>query len=453
MTRSDVKGTAVPRRRAGWIGLWAALVWFGAPYAAPAQSSETQAPAPQVTGSDRTALSAAKTVILLVFEGFSPVLVAAGETPSFDRMREEGAWTHRVVASFPTTRWVNGASLVTGCWPEHHGIVADRFLDPDRGLFEAGPLRDWWTGCEGLAPVAARQGLSVATLGWYGTEAAEVAAEPIETCVGGTERRDADRLASLISLVAQPAVERPRLILARFCTPGYETERYGVDTPEGIAAAERIDGWLGELQATIDQLEEQETDAGIALIVTTDHGMRDVSHLIQLERILRREGVEARVEARGSTALLYLDPGQDPVAIAERLAPYAPFEVLTRDEPPLYAHWGASPRVAPLIVSAFPPYFIENQRTWPLWLRALSYIAPDYLWAEFWRSATSGFVPRTPAMYGLLYAWGAGITVGQEAQAMRVIDIHPTVVELLGVAPGEPLDGRVASSLFQARAQ
>ena len=159
----------MPRRRVCWIGLWAALSWFGAsPHAASAQAPAAQAPV-----GDRAAPSGAKTVILLVFEGFSPVLVAAGETPSFDRMRQEGAWTHRVVASFPTTRWVNGASLATGCWPEHHGIVADRFLDPDRGLFEAGPLRDWWTGCEGLAPLAARQGLSVATLGWYGTEAAE----------------------------------------------------------------------------------------------------------------------------------------------------------------------------------------------------------------------------------------------------------------------------------------
>jgi predicted AlkP superfamily pyrophosphatase or phosphodiesterase len=442
----------VPRWRTGSIGLWAALVWLGTiPPAASAQSPEARVPGAPLGAAAMP--PAAKTVILLVFEGFSPALVAAAETPSFDRMREEGAWTHRVVASFPTTRWVNGASLATGCWPEHHGIVADRFLDPERGLFEAGPLRDWWTGCEALAPVAARQGLAVATLGWYGTEATEVATEPMETCSGATGKRDADRFARLLDVVARPAVERPRLILARFCTPGSESARYGVDTSEGIAAAERIDGWLGELHATIDQLEERESGAGIALIVTTDHGMRDVSHLIQLERILRREGVKARVEARGSTAFLYLDPGQDPAAIAERLAAYAPFEVLDRDEPPIYAHWGSGPRVAPLIVSAFPPYFIENRSAWPLWLRALAYIAPDYLWAELWRSATSGFVPRTPAMYGLLYAWGAGIVAGQEAQAMRVIDIHPTVVELLGIAPGEPLDGRAANSLFRARAQ
>jgi len=402
---------------------------------------------------------AEKTVVVLVFSGFSPVLVSASATPAFDRLRVEGSWTHRLVAVFPTTSWVNGASLATGCWPEHHGIVADRFIDPELGLFAGGPLRDWWTGCEGLAPLAVRQGVRVTTYGWYGTMPTATTSEDaegegareaiaVETCDRGSPERDAERFRGLVEQVKASATGRAQLVLARFCTPGYQTARYGVDTPEGAAAAERVDAWLGEL---LDAIDRSDVPESFTLLVTTDHGMRDVSHLIRIERILRREGIAARVEARGSTAQLYLAPGQDAAEVTERLSGYAPFEILKRDELPLYAHWGNGPRLAPLILSAYPPYFVEQKSAWPFWLRALAAIAPDYLWAEYWRAATGGFVPRTPAMYGLVYAWGAGIVAGQEAQAMRVIDIHPTVAHLLGIVPGDPIDGRIANSFFEER--
>ena len=272
--------------------------------------------------------------------------------------------------------------------------------------------------------------------------------DSLERCDGGAPRRDAARLESLIAEIHRPETERSQLVLARFCSPGYQTARSGVDTPRGRAAAEQVDAWLGQLLDAVDQLELNDS---LALVVTTDHGMRDVSHLIRIERILRREGIDARVEARGATAQLYLAPGEDPEDAANRLSDYEYFEVMKRGELPLYAHWGDGPRVAPLIVSAYPPYFLEQRSTWPLWLRAISRIAPDYLWAEYWRAATGGFVPRTPAMYGLLYGWGAGFVRGQEAQALRVIDIHPTVMQLMGLQPGEPVDGRVATSLFEER--
>ena len=430
--------------------LWRAAVGAAALGCAFAAQARAQA-------GDASPADAPKTVVVLVFEGFSPVLLTAGTTPAFDRLRAEGSWTHRLVAVFPTTRWVNGASLATGCWPAHHGIVADRFLDPERGLFAGAPLRDWWTGCQGLASLALAQGVRVATLGWYGTlpiaapepsTGAVARGSEFESCDSGAPTRDVARFGELLEVIGAPAAERPALVLARFCSPGYQTAHSGVDTPESIAAAERVDGWLGELLDAIDRGEDRES---LTLLVTTDHGMRDVSHLIRIERILRREGIEARVEARGSTAQLYLAPGQDPAEVAARLSEYAPFEILERDGLPLYAHWGEGPRLAPLVLSAYPPYFVEQESTWPFWLRALAAIAPDYLWAEYWRAATGGFVPRTPAMYGLLYAWGAGIVAGQEAQAMRTIDVHPTVAHLLGIPPGDPLDGRIATSLFEAR--
>ncbi len=124
--------------------------------------------------------------------------------------------------------------------------------------------------------------------------------------------------------------------------------------------------------------------------------------------------------------------------------------MLHKDALPAYAHLGDSGRVPQLIVSAYPPYFIEAQSRWPYWLRVLAWFAPDHLWASLWRGATNGYVPRIPAMYGLVYAWGSAVEGGREAQALRVIDLHPTIASVLGIAPAETLDGRLSSSLLSA---
>ncbi len=381
-------------------------------------------------------------VVVLLFEGFAPALLsAAPDTPHFDRLRAEGAWTHRLTSVFPTQGWVNGASLATGCWPERHGIISEYFVDPELGPFDREPLRGWLRGCTTLGDLARQQGVAVRRFAWYGLEPGE--AEP-ERCGRGARRRDTARRRAVLEHLRAPdsASTNRELVQARFCAPGDSIRQSGVDTRATAAVVADIDSFVGEVIAALDERS--------VLFIVTDHGMRNVSHLIQLPRILAREEVQATVAAAGSTALLYLPAGDDPEAVGERLSQYTFFEVLYKDALPAYAHLGDGPRVPPLIISAYPPYFIEAQRRWPFWLRALAWIAPDYLWAESWRKATSGFVPRTPAMYGLVYVWGAGVEGGREAQALRMIDLHPTIARVLGIEPGDPLDGAFVPSLLTA---
>jgi hypothetical protein len=54
-------------------------------------------------------------------------------------------------------------------------------------------------------------------------------------------------------------------------------------------------------------------------------------------------------------------------------------------------------------------------------------------------------------MHGIFYAWGAGITPGKEIAQLDIIDVHPTVMSLLGLQPGNPVDGKVVSEIFAAQ--
>ena len=56
-------------------------------------------------------------------------------TPNFDRLKREGAWSRHLVPAFPTISMTNHATFETGCWPEHHGIMSNIFYDPVRGRY------------------------------------------------------------------------------------------------------------------------------------------------------------------------------------------------------------------------------------------------------------------------------------------------------------------------------
>jgi predicted AlkP superfamily phosphohydrolase/phosphomutase len=52
---------------------------------------------------------------------------------------------------------------------------------------------------------------------------------------------------------------------------------------------------------------------------------------------------------------------------------------------------------------------------------------------------------------GAIFAWGAGIAGGPPVTGARDIDVAPTVLALLGIAPTEGMDGRVVSDLLHAQ--
>ncbi len=392
-----------------------------------------------------------QSVVLLVFDGFAPEVVERFETPALDRMRREGAWSHHLVPAFPTISLINGVTLSTGCWPARHGVVTNKFLDPDRGLYDHSPDADWLLGCEHLHQVAERQGVPAAALAWYGAHSetrgplARYVEPPGKVCNELLEPGDRRRADEVVRLLGLPAAERPRLLLAYFCGPDGAEHFTGTASEETRLAVEQSDAIIGRVMEAIEAL----PDAGrFSVIVTTDHGMRDVTHVVNIERILRRHGIDAEPVSTGTTSFLYLaDPTRVDAAF-ERLSRYDEFEVLRPDALPAYARLGNGERLGHLIVSARPPYFIEDLSSWPGWLQWLGRWGPDFLWARISLKASHGYPPDVEGMHGIFYAWGAGIARGRELDRVRNVDVHPTVTHLLGIEPGRPVDGVVERGLL-----
>jgi predicted AlkP superfamily pyrophosphatase or phosphodiesterase len=391
------------------------------------------------------ASAANRTVVVLLFDGWAPALLDGVATPVLDRMRREGAWTHRFVPPFPSISLISGVTISTGCWPEHHGIVTNVFLDPVRGRYDHDRDADWLTGCEHLQQAAERQGVRAAAIDWYGARSATKGDQATYATARTWQAMPDDRAKAdeVVRLLQLPDAERPRLIAAYFKGPDGAAHFQGMDAEATRAAVAASDAAVGVI---LDALAA--APFASALFVTTDHGMRPVRDIVNIRRILYNHGIDAEPVSTGTTSFLYFrDPGTVDAAY-EVLSRYDQFEVIRTSAPPPYMHLGRGPRVPPLIVSARPPYFIEDPKLWPWWVRWLGDYGPEFMWAQMSLKASHGYPPDEDGMPGLLYAWGSGVAKGHEVARVEAIDLHPTVMHLLGISPGAPVDGKIARDIL-----
>lgn len=390
---------------------------------------------------------AARTVVVLVFEGLPSALLEEVDAPAFERMRREGVSTHSLDPVFPTLPVVGGFSLSTGCRPERHGIVSDRFRDPQRGRFDHSRDADWQIGCEGMHEAAERQGVRTAALGWYGGVSKSRGA--LATYVSDEKSApgiplDLERAQEVVRLLALAERERPRLILASFRGPDEAVRARGLDSEAARAAARAADEALGSVLAAIDSLPDRDR---FVLFAVSAEGARPATTMLNLDRVLARRSIAAKAETSGGVALLYLD---DPAAVegAERsLREHPQLEVFRPASPLAWAKLGSGPRAGDLVLAARPSIFIEDGAILPAWARHFARFAPESFWGGFLRGASNGYPPGTPGVAGLLYARGSGIARGRRLDSARVVDLHPTVLDLLLLDPGDPVDGRVLSAI------
>ncbi|MBI3785346.1 MAG: alkaline phosphatase family protein [Deltaproteobacteria bacterium] len=392
-----------------------------------------------------------RTVVVLLFDGFAPSLLKTFPLAALDFMRQEGAWTHHMIPAFPTISLVNQTTISTGCWPEHHGIVTNVFIDPQRGTYDHSHDADWLIGCEHMHQVAERQAVKSAALGWVGRTSSSRG--DLASRVSGEKTfaefpSDEERERQVIGLLMLPDRERPRLILAYFRGPDGTEHFKGMNHPDTRQAVETAGRAIGHIADTI---RSRPWGNRATLIVTTDHGMINTTYNVNVQRILADHAIRARFVSTGSTSFLYFDDPSQIERAARELSGYGEaFDVVRKGVQPEGWHIGSGPRVGDLILSAKPPYFIEDIGRWPCWSQWLGTWGPEFLWARFALKATHGYPPATAGVEGLFYAWGAGIAKGREVSSLHAIDIHPTVMSLLGIAPGNPIDGRVATEFFTA---
>ncbi|MBX3497605.1 MAG: alkaline phosphatase family protein [Parvibaculum sp.] len=391
-----------------------------------------------------SASTADRTVVVALFDGFAPAMVKSTDTPNLDRMQAEGAWSHRLAPVFPSVSLTNHVSFTTGCWPAGHGILSNIFFDPKRGRFDHSYDADWRTGCETMWEAAERQGVVAAALQIAGRGSGTRGKLATHANWPRPHMTDDQVVERAIELLSMKGADRPRLIALYFTGPDGTAHRTGTLSANTLTVVRRSDAIVGKLMKAIRAL-PREREA--TLIVGTDHGMMDVGPLINIARIMNKHEIKGRVAAAGASAYIYLNKNEDAARVERVLKGYgSAFDVYRRGSHPAFAKLGTGPRTGDLLLVAKAPHWIEGPEVFPDYAHMLGVTT---VWPEIFtppvsvQRAAHGYDPATVTqMHGIFYAWGSGVAKGKRLGRIDIVDVHPTVMALLGLKPGKGTQGK-----------
>src|SRR5882672_12847130 len=70
-------------------------------------------------------------LILISIDGFRWDYLQKYDAPTLRQLAASGVHATRLTPSFPSKTFPNHYTIVTGLYPEHHGIVSNWFFDPE----------------------------------------------------------------------------------------------------------------------------------------------------------------------------------------------------------------------------------------------------------------------------------------------------------------------------------
>jgi predicted AlkP superfamily pyrophosphatase or phosphodiesterase len=299
---------------------------------------------------------------------------------------------------------------------------------------------------------AERQGVHAAVFNfvdrWSGTHGK--LASIVNPDVPWKERESDDKIVARgVAELRDNSPNHPRLIALYFPIPDNVAHYNGTTAPKTEEAVRRCDAIVGQLMAAIRALPPGREGT---LVVGTDHGMMDVGPIINVGRLMNEYSIQADQASDAAMALFYLHKGESAARVAKALGGYRyAFDVYTKGHYPAFAHLGSGPRAGDVMLVAKPPYWFVGPEVMPWWGKMLGV---DYFWPVTFvpfvggLKADHGYAPDIVQMHGIFYAWGAGIAHGREIPRLDQIDVHPTVMALLGLKPGHPVDGHVVNSVL-----
>lgn len=362
------------------------------------------------------------TVILISLDGFRHDFL---DRPNAVRLRElatRGVRAERLIPSFPSKTFPNHYSIVTGLYPEHHGIAANVMRDSVLGRFTIGDtpaVRDarWWLG-EPIWVTAEKQGVRSATYFWPGSEAPIGGVRPHWYFRYDDTTARATRVRTVLNWLALPRGEAPRLITVYFADVDTDAHNYGPDSPQADSAIARVDSAVG---AIMDGVAQQGASERVNIVVVSDHGMTEIgaARLIELDDYVSMDSLD--VIDWTPMATIVPKPGrEDYVVRALTGAPH--LTVYRKADIPRRLHYNEGPRVTPVIALAEEGWTITSHAS-KHWMK------PGQTYGAH------GYDNALPTMGAVFVAAGPAFRRDVTVPAFENVHIYSILARVLGLRP------------------
>lgn len=374
-----------------------------------------------------------RTLILISIDGFRWDYPEKAETPNFDFLSKTGVRAKSLVPCFPSKTFPNHYTIVTGLYPENHGIIANNMYDPERKQYfklsneEAIHDPQWWGG-EPIWVTAANQGLKTACYFWPGSETKIKGVLPTYFLNYDGKVPNEERIEQILKWLDLPEDQQPALITTYFSTLDDAGHRYGPDSEEVAQTISYLDSVIGIL---VDGLREKKLLDKVNIIIVSDHGMAQIrpDQVIFLDDYIELEEVDV-VDWNPVAAINPAEGNEE--KIYQRLVNAHPhLKVYRKHEIPDRFHYGKHPVTPKILAIADEGWSIISRKTFEE--------KPYYA-----SGGNHGFDNRLSSMGGIFIARGPAFKSGFKGESFQNIHIYEMMAAILDLQPA-PNDGSLDS--------
>ncbi|XP_056422536.1 ectonucleotide pyrophosphatase/phosphodiesterase family member 1 [Hyla sarda] len=217
-------------------------------------------------------------VILFSLDGFRAEYLQTwgGLLPVISKLKQCGTYTRSLRPVYPSKTFPNHYSIVTGLYPESHGLVDNKMYDPHRNalftLRNAEKFHPSWYQGEPVWITAMKQGLKTASFFWPGSDVKLNGTYPnIYKEYNGSIPFET-RIMSILKWLHLPEDVRPHFYTLYLEEPDSSGHRHSPVSSAVIKALMTVDRIVGML---MDGLKQMNLDKCVHLLLLSDHGMEE----------------------------------------------------------------------------------------------------------------------------------------------------------------------------------
>ncbi|XP_031557015.1 bis(5'-adenosyl)-triphosphatase enpp4-like [Actinia tenebrosa] len=376
-------------------------------------------------------------VLLISYDGFRYDYLEKyrDSLPTLTKIAQAGSKPDYVQNVFPGETLPNHYSIVTGLYPESHGIIANNIYDPVFNASFTMMTNDsrWWDSGEPIWVTNEKQGHKSGNCFWPGYDVKikgqEVSLLPNSSYGKPFAENEnlmpwKDRVDLVVGWFNKS--DPPSFVSLYFEEPDEVGHVHGTNSPQLAKCLSRLDDVTIYLMQSLKKLDVFDR---INFIFTSDHGMIDynTSNYINIDKYVDPESyifwtcgsTKFLITNSSSTTLesLYKD-----FKTAEKETKGL-IKVYKKQKIPEKFHYSHNRRIADIVVMVTPQYILNASKC------GHSTKFPNVTYGAH------GYSPFFPSMHPYLIAYGPAFKQGYRPGVIDILDLYPLMCHILDIKP------------------
>jgi predicted AlkP superfamily pyrophosphatase or phosphodiesterase len=417
--------------------------------------------------------------------------------PNCQFLIEHGSYSKQVKTIYPTITYPVHTSIITGCYPDKHGIFHNHPFQPH---IKNDKYKRWfWYHDEIKAPtlldVARQNNLKVGSIFWPVTGKAKIAynlpeiialpgenqilkilkaGSPLFLLLNELKYRklrkgiEEPNLANFTTKVSCNLIEKkkPQLGLVHLVTVDTFRHNHGTHGKKTLEGLRRLDDSLGEIMNAIGRAEIWDEST---IIVTTDHGQMDCNRYASINAYFIEAGLQswqgeqtitfhAYAQSLGFGAYIHINPELVKTTPEFETKLSKVLEQLKEDQIISYViskeellQKGCSEEFD-FAIESYPNVYITDSiyhqfHQKSMWMNELTENERKQIQHDLYY-ATHGYDNETPGYQNIFFAYGPNVKKNYDIGPMSMVDIAPTVAKLMNLT-FPSCDGIVLTNLLK----